>query len=105
MQSALHQHARAAEGYGLVNSLLDLLDRVNVGVRLPRSAVERAKRTDDVADVRVIDVSVNDVGDQRRVVLSLADLVCRDADPSDIAGREQRGAVFGREPLTSERFI
>ena len=63
MQPALHQNARAAEGDRLVDPFADLLDRMDVCVRLARPPVERTERADDVADVRIIDVTVDDVGD------------------------------------------
>ena len=63
MQAALHQHAGAAESDRLVDPFADLVDRMHVRVGLARPAIKRAERADDVADVRVIDVAVDDVGD------------------------------------------
>jgi len=63
MQSALHQNAGAAEGYCLVNLSQNLIHRAHVGVGRAGPAIECAERTDDVADIRVIDVAIDDVGD------------------------------------------
>src|SRR6476620_4213491 len=85
VQAALHQDARAAKCNRLVYSLTDLVYRVNVGVRLTRPPVKRAEGADDIADVRVVDVAVNDVGDERSVVLTLPDLVGSDPDSGKVA--------------------
>ena len=34
---------------------------MNISVRLSRSAIKSAKCADDIADIRVIDIAVNDV--------------------------------------------
>ena len=53
---------------------------MNVSVGLSRSAIKRAECADDVADVRVIDVAVNDVSDDVIGIFALADFVRRRAD-------------------------
>src|SRR2546423_231551 len=63
MQSTLHQHARAAERNRLVNLRANLIDRAHVSIGRTRPAIKRAERADDVTDIRIINVSIDDVGD------------------------------------------
>ena len=75
MQAALHQNAGAAESDGFVDAFADLVDRMDVSVRFPRPSIKRAECADDVADVRVIYVAVDDVGDNITGIFSLSYLV------------------------------
>ena len=102
MQPALHQHTSAAEGYGLVDPLLDLFDRMNVGIRLPRPTIERAEGADYIADVRVIYVAIDDVRDDVGRVVPHADLVCGESDSNEVVRFEKRGAVVGAESLACD---
>lgn len=105
MQAALHQHARSAKLDRLVNALLDLLHRMDVCIRFTRPPIERAEGADDVANVRIIDVTVDDVGYDVGVVLASAYLVGGKADPQDILRFEERRAIFGRKPFARKCFI
>jgi hypothetical protein len=78
---------------------------MHIRVRLAGPAVEGAKGADDVTDVRVIDVAVDDIGDERRVVFAPTDLVGSDTDAGDIARLEESGAVVGREAFSGEGFV
>src|SRR5213596_3117978 len=60
---ALHQNLRAAERDRFLDLLVDLLVRDDVGIVVPLSAIKGAEFAIDVADIRVIDVAINDVGD------------------------------------------
>src|SRR2546421_6671387 len=104
MQPALHQHAGTAEGDGLVYSSTDLVHRMNVCVRLAGPSIKSTKGADDVADIGVVDVAIDDIGDDLRIILSLPDLVCSDADSGDIPGPEQRCRIVRGESLTAEGF-
>jgi len=84
MKSALHQNARAAERDCFVNPFADFLNRMNVCVGLSRSAVKRAKRADNVADVSVIDVAVNDVSYDIRRIFPNPNFVRRKPDADKI---------------------
>src|SRR5437879_2609139 len=79
MQTALHQNACAAERDRLVDLFANLFKRAHVSVGCAGPAVERAERADDVANVRVVNVSIDDVGDDVVRVLALANLVSRRA--------------------------
>src|SRR5690242_2591154 len=63
MKTALHKDARSAERERLVYPLTDLVYRMDICVRLSRPAIKRAERADYVADIRVVDVPVDDVRD------------------------------------------
>src|SRR5437016_3699961 len=63
MQPTLHQHAGAAERNRLVDLFANLFYRAHVSVGRAWPAIECAEGADDVADVRVVDIAINDVGD------------------------------------------
>ncbi len=63
MVPALHQNLRAAEREGFLDFPVHLVQRDDVGVIVLFHAIERAELAIDIADVGVIDVAVNDVGD------------------------------------------
>jgi len=67
--------------------------------------VKGAERANDVADVRIIDVPVDDVRNDLRVILASAYLVGGKADPQDILRFEERRAIFGRKPFARKCFI
>ncbi len=88
---ALHEDLDAADGGEFVEFLVDLLVGEDVMVGVLLGAVERAELAVHVADVRVIDVAVDDVGDDLvavAVVGSGLGLVA--------AGVGERGEVGGR---------
>jgi hypothetical protein len=60
---ALHENLRAAQRHGLLDLAVHLLRRDDVAVGVLLGAVEGAELAIDVADVGVVDVAVNDVGD------------------------------------------
>ena len=62
MQTTLHQDAGAAECDCLIDLLTNLFKRSDVCVGRTRSSIKRAEGADDVADVCVVDISVDDVG-------------------------------------------
>ena len=99
MQPALHQNARAAQRDRLVNLFANFIERAHISVRRAGPAIEGAERADDVADVRVVDVAVDDVGDDVVGMLALANLVRGRADFRDVVRFEQRRAVVCRQSL------
>src|SRR5947208_12222630 len=105
MQSTLHQNAGAAERNGLVNLRANLIDRAHVGVGRARPAIERAESTNDVADVRIVNVSIDDVGDDVIRVTRFPNLVSRGADASYVVGLEQRGTIISVQPVAGQRFV
>src|SRR6185503_14653342 len=93
MQSALHQDARAAEFDRLINLLADLFEGPNVSVGRARTPVERTKCADDVADVRVVDVAIDDVGDDVVGMMLRAYLIRSGAHACDVVRFEQGRAL------------
>ena len=60
----------ATERNRLVYLVANFFDRAHVSIRCAGSPIEGAERADHVADVRVIDVAIDDVRDDRIAVLS-----------------------------------
>ena len=109
MQSALHQHAGAAERDRLVDLLADLFERAHVSVGRAGPAIERAERADDVADVRVVDVAIDDVGDDVVGMSALANFIGGGAHCCDVVRFEQLrafldGHAFAREHAIENRL-
>src|SRR5581483_9210317 len=91
MQAALHQHARAAEFHRLADLLVDGLEIEDVPFfrRRPfQRPVEGAKSTVLGAEVRVVDVAVNNVGDHALGMQLAALRVGFHADPDQVIGME-----------------
>src|SRR5206468_7497957 len=63
MQPTLHQDARPAERNRLVNLRADLINRAHVSIGRARSSIERAESAYDIADVCIVDIPIDDVGD------------------------------------------
>src|SRR5262249_13689769 len=90
--------------------LLDLLedDRLRQQVALAAvagAAVEGAEVAVRVADVRVIQVPVDDERDLVRVRLPVPELVRDAADRDEVARAEELGRVVVVDPLTEERLV
>src|SRR6266404_4570553 len=105
VQSALHQHPRAAQSNRLVNLCANLVDRAHVSIGRARPPIKRAERADNIADVRIVDVAIDDVSDDVVGMPSLANLIGGGADARDVIRLEQRRAVFSREPPAAQGFI
>src|SRR5438552_106443 len=86
MQSTLHQNAGASERDRLVNLRANLIYRAHVGVGRTWPAIERAESADDVADVRIVNVSIDDVGDDVVRMTSFPHFVGRGAYASNVVG-------------------
>ena len=63
VMTALHENLRAAERDGLLDLAVQLAERDHVAVGVLLGAVERAELAVDVADVRVVDIAIDDVSD------------------------------------------
>jgi hypothetical protein len=84
VMAALHENLRAAKRDGLLDLAVEFLPRDHVAVGVLLRAVERAELAIDVADVGVIDIAIDDVGD---------DLV---AAPAVGRGTQQLPATVGQ---------
>src|ERR1051326_5683042 len=105
MQAALHQNACAAQGDGLINLLADFVERADVSFSVAGTTIESAEGTDDVADVRVVDVAINDIGDDAVWMTTLANLVGGEADADEVIGCEQCGAIVCRQAFARQSAI
>ena len=86
MQAALQQNSGAAKLQHLVDFFVDVLERQNVAVFRPERAIERAERTILGAEIRIVDVAVDLVSRDTRVVLLQAHLVRFHADADEVVG-------------------
>src|SRR5678816_709296 len=69
------------------------------------ATIERAERADDVADVRVIDVAINDVGNDVIRMAARANLVSSSAHPRDVVRFEELRALRNAHALTRQHAI
>ena len=99
MMAALHQHLRAAERDRLLDFFVHLVERDDVGIVVLFHAVKRAELAIDVADVRVIDVAVNDVGDD--VVAATVEIL-RLGELAAAVG--ERAEFFQRQMIKPQRL-
>src|SRR6266446_5968514 len=105
VQPALHQNARATQRNRLVNLLADFIDRANVSVGRAGPAIESAESADNIADIRVVYVAIDDVGDDVVRMTAPANLIRGRADPRDVVRFQQRGAVYRRWAVSTENFV
>src|SRR5437660_11383413 len=63
MMSPLHQDLNTADGRQFVEFLIDLLEREDVMIFILLRAIKCAELAVNIANVRVIDVSIDDIGD------------------------------------------
>jgi hypothetical protein len=75
MQPTLHQHSRATKSNRLINLGADFVDGAHISIGGTGAAIKRAESTNDVTDVRVIDVAIDDVGDDVLGMPALTDFV------------------------------
>jgi len=78
--SALNQDLNAAQRFCFVDLRADLLERKRVAFSVLGSAIECAESAIGDADIRVIDVSVDDVRDDVARVQTLANTICLGAE-------------------------
>ena len=104
--SALHQDACAADRQRLLDLLEDdgLRKQVALGA-IAGPAVERAEVAVGDADVRVVDVAVDDERDPPRVGAASAELVGGLADRDEVLRLEERKRLGVADPLARERLV
>ena len=73
--------------------------------RVARPAVEGAEVAVRVADVRVVDVPVDDEGDAAPVELAVAKLVGGATHGHEVAAAQERQGVVVRDALAGERLV
>ena len=106
MVAALHEEAGAAERERLLDLLEDDRLRQQVAlVAVARAAVEGAEVAVGDADVRVVQVPVDDERDAVRVGLAAAQLVRDAADRDEVARVEERDRLVVGDALAGERLV
>jgi len=99
MVPALHQHLRAAERDGLLDFFIEFGQRDDVGIVVLLHAIKRAELAIDIADVRVIHIAVDDVGDD--VVAAAGEILRLRQLPATI---RERAELFERQLIKPQRF-
>src|SRR5882672_321219 len=105
MQAALHQNAGAAECDRFIDLLADFLQCPDISVRRTWPAIESAEGANYIANIRVIDIAVDYVGDDVVRMSLLANFVGGRADPGNVVRFEQGGTIVGGEPRAREGLI
>src|SRR6266446_5453653 len=105
MQPTLHQHAGTPERDGLVNFGTDLVERSYVSLTVAGASVECTKCAHHVTHIGVVDVAIDDIGDDARRVPPLPNLVRGKADSNKIVRFKQDGAVIAGKAFASESFV
>ena len=96
----LHQDLNTARGRKFIELLIDLFEREHVMIFITLSAVKRAEFAVHVANVRVIDVSIDNVGHNLAAVPVVA------VRFGQIAPRIcQRAQFLQRQPVKLHRFV
>ena len=90
----------AADGRQFVELLVELFECEHVVVGVLLRAVERAELAVHIADIRVVDVAVHDVGDHARA-MPLVGVALREIAP-DI---RQLAEFIERQPVEVERVV
>ena len=106
VMAALHEERGAADRQRLLDLLED--DRLRKEVALAavaRTAVEGAEVAVRVADVRVVDVPVDDERHAPRVDPAVAKLIGRAADANEVAAPQEHERVLVVQPLPAERAV
>ena len=104
--SALQQELHAADGDRLVDLPEDFVEAEHVAIGVPDRPVERAEVAARDADVRVVDVAVDDVGDHAFRVFAGADVIGGAGEPvgRGVAVEEQR-LVWRQASLVVEALL
>src|SRR6267154_2522023 len=97
MQPALEQNSGAAEFQHFVDFLVNLLEREDVAVLGAERPVEGAEGTILGAEIRVVDVAVDLVGDDAGVVFLQAHLVRSHAEAHEVIGFEHFQSLLFRQ--------
>src|SRR4051794_9965131 len=100
MMAALHQNLCSAEIDRFVDLSIHFFLSDHVSIRVFLGAVESAKLTIDVANIRVVYVAINDVGDD----LVSAPVVGRRTNQLSSA-MCQRTEFFQRKPVKLQRVL
>jgi hypothetical protein len=76
MMPPLHQDLNTADGRKFVEFLIDLLEREDVMILILLRSIKRAELAVNIANVRIVDVSIDNVGDDFASVSAVAFRLC-----------------------------
>src|SRR5438445_2071327 len=108
MQAALHQHACAAKFDGFANLVVDRFEIEDVPLFSFGSlqwTIKRAERAVFGAEVRVINVAIDDVGDHALGMQIAAQGVGLHADADQIIGANQTDSLYFGEGHSATKLI
>src|SRR5215510_3131031 len=105
METSLHQHAGSTERDSLIDLRADFFHRSDVSVRRPWPAIERTESAHDVADVRVVDIAIDDVRDNVVRMTAAPNLVRRRADAGYVVRFKQCRTIIATEAATAQPFV
>src|SRR5882724_825272 len=88
----------------LTGNTQTVIDVVRVSIRLTWRAIEAAKLTVNVANVRGIEVSVY-IEERCAAVFAPANAICQLTKRRQVIGRKQCKTIFKREPLASLNLL
>jgi hypothetical protein len=91
---ALHQDLNTANGRKFVEFLIDLLERKDIMILILLCSIKRAELAVNVADVCVVDVSIDNVGDDVASASRVAFRLCQIAPRGG-----QRSHLFQRQAI------
>ena len=100
MMPALHQDLHSACGSEFIQLLIELLEAQHVVIFVALGPIKRAEFTVNVADVRVIDVAVDDVRHDLAAAAAVTFRLCQITP-----GIRKRGQFFQRPPIQFQRVI
>src|ERR1017187_199254 len=96
MQPALHENAGAAEVDGLLNLLVDSLVGEDVAFGVAHGPVESAEAAELGTEIGVVDVAIDDVGNDSLGVPLAAHRIGSHADADQVVGSKQSQRLFTR---------
>ena len=103
--ATLHEDAGAAEGQGLLDLGVERLFRVQVSLGVARIAIEGAEGAAHDADVRIVDVAIDDVGHDRLRVQAATHQVGRHPEIEKRCRTKKTQSLGGLEPLAGRDAI
>ena len=97
VQAALQQDPGTAEGQHFVDFLVNVFEGKDVALFVAEGAIERAERTVFCAEIGVVDVAIDLIRGDARIVLFKAQLVRLHSDADQIIGfKQSNGLLFGQ---------
>jgi len=101
--AALHQNAGPAQGKGFLDLLEQVFPRVEIAFGVARIAIERAERTAGDTNIGVVDVSIDDVSDDRVGMEPAPHAVGGERQIQELGILQKRERLGSSEPLSIDR--